>query len=83
MGRQVSDWPTGNILRELNLGTTDEPRDRAAHVFESSAPRSVFNEGLAIDYKWFDKWDIEPRWEFGFGMRCVSLLDSSDHCPFL
>lgn len=29
----------------------------------------MFSEGLAIDYKWFDKWDIKPRFEFGFGLR--------------
>jgi beta-glucosidase len=34
-------------------------------------PQSVFSEGLAIDYKWFDKWDIKPRYEFGFGLRYV------------
>lgn len=32
-------------------------------------PRTVFTEGLAIDYKWFDKWNIEPRYEFGYGLR--------------
>lgn len=35
-------------------------------------PRAIFSEGLAIDYKWFDRWDIEPRFEFGFGMRSVA-----------
>jgi beta-glucosidase len=32
-------------------------------------PRAVFAEGLAIDYKWFDKYGIEPRYEFGYGLR--------------
>ena len=31
--------------------------------------QSDFREGLAIDYKWFDKWNIEPRFPFGFGLR--------------
>ena len=35
-------------------------------------PRAIFSEGLAIDYKWFDKRGIEPRFEFGFGMRSVA-----------
>lgn len=34
-------------------------------------PRAVFSEGLAIDYKWFDKWEVKPRYEFGFGLRCA------------
>ena len=39
-------------------------------------PRAVFSESLAIDYKWFDKWDIKPRFEFGFGLRCASYNDA-------
>lgn len=27
-----------------------------------------FKEGVAIDYKWFDKEGIAPRYEFGFGL---------------
>lgn len=34
-------------------------------------PRAVFSEGLAIDYKWFDKWNIKPRYPFGHGLRWV------------
>lgn len=36
----------------------------------------MFSESLAIDYKWFDKWDIKPRFEFGFGLRCASYNDA-------
>lgn len=36
-------------------------------------PRSVFSEGLAIDYKWFDKHDIAPGFEFGHGLRWANL----------
>lgn len=35
---------------------------------KSDEPRSHFNEGPYIDYKWFDKKDITPRFEFGFGL---------------
>ncbi|KAL1624210.1 hypothetical protein SLS54_004140 [Diplodia seriata] len=33
-----------------------------------------FEEGLYIDYRHFDKAEIEPRYEFGFGL-CESYLD--------
>jgi len=59
MGKAVSDWPTGNIVREMMS---------ASNARQSEIPRAVFSEGLAIDYKWFDKWNIEPRFEFGFGL---------------
>lgn len=32
-----------------------------------------FSEGLFIDYRYFDQNDIEPRYEFGFGL-CKSLF---------
>lgn len=35
-------------------------------------PQAKFAEGLAIDYKWFDKHDISPRYEFGYGLGYVS-----------
>jgi beta-glucosidase len=31
-------------------------------------PKSFFDEGLKIDYRWFDSKNIEPRYEFGFGL---------------
>ncbi|WWD19167.1 hypothetical protein CI109_103625 [Kwoniella shandongensis] len=60
MGKSATDWPTGNIVREM--GQKSDPY-----------PRAFFSEGLAIDYKWFDKWDIEPRYEFGFGLSYTTF----------
>lgn len=31
-------------------------------------PQQNFDEGLYIDYRHFDKYDITPRYEFGFGL---------------
>ena len=42
------------ILREPNAGT--------------NAPQVDFEEGIFIDYRAFDKDDIEPVYEFGFGL---------------
>ena len=40
-------------------------------------PESNFTEGLYIDYRHFDKYDIEPRYEFGYGMS-YSNFEYSD-----
>lgn len=32
------------------------------------APKAFFDEGLNIDYRYFDSNNIEPRYEFGFGL---------------
>ncbi|EPS37355.1 hypothetical protein H072_8969 [Dactylellina haptotyla CBS 200.50] len=34
----------------------------------SYAPQQNFTSGLLIDYRYFDKKEIEPRFEFGFGL---------------
>jgi beta-glucosidase len=73
MGKRVSDWPTGNIVQEMpsksiSTGSLSHS-DEFLQISLNPAPKAVFHEGLAIDYKWFDKRNIEPRWEFGHGMR--------------
>ncbi|ORX38400.1 glycoside hydrolase superfamily [Kockovaella imperatae] len=57
MGRTESEWPP-SIIREEE---------------DETYPRSFFTEGLAIDYKWFDKYNIPPRFEFGFGLSYTSF----------
>jgi beta-glucosidase len=71
MGKATSDWPTGNILRETvsDAGLHAQSDPLQSRGWLETNPRSVFSEGLAIDYKWFDKYDITPRYEFGFGLR--------------
>ncbi|TXT15566.1 hypothetical protein VHUM_00069 [Vanrija humicola] len=58
MGRKESDWPPNSIVRKIKKG---------------DAPRLHFAEGVAIDYKWFDKHYIDPRFEFGFGLSYTSF----------
>jgi len=36
-------------------------------------PQQNFTEGLYIDYRYFEKHDIEPRYEFGYGMSYTTF----------
>ncbi|KAK9454246.1 glycosyl hydrolase family 3 N terminal domain-containing protein [Dipodascopsis uninucleata] len=50
--------------------------DYAATVMYEPIPLSPqinFTEGIYIDYRHFDKYDIEPRFEFGFGLTYSSF----------
>jgi beta-glucosidase len=70
MGKQVEDWPKNSLIRDLpksKHGGGDAQRTEQASI--RPVPKSVFHEGLTIDYKWFDKQRIAPRWEFGYGLR--------------
>ncbi|KAK6910773.1 hypothetical protein I203_104805 [Kwoniella mangroviensis CBS 8507] len=53
MGKSPNDWPKDSIVRHMGKG---------------AYPIARFTEGLAIDYKWFDKHKITPRYEFGYGL---------------
>lgn len=68
MGKAASDWPTGNIVRDMVSGVV-LLACADLQIKKEAYPRAVFSEGLAIDYKWFDKWDIAPRYPFGYGLR--------------
>ena len=41
------------------------------------SPQQNFSEGLYIDYRYFDKFDIAPRYEFGFGLSYTQFTLSS------
>jgi beta-glucosidase len=46
-------------------------------VSDGLAPQQNFSEGLYIDYRHFDKQDIAPRYEFGYGLSYTKFELSS------
>jgi beta-glucosidase len=50
----------------------DEPEGKFAKF-----PQSNFSEGLYIDYRAFDKYNITPRYEFGFGLSYTTFSYSN------
>ncbi|GIZ39345.1 hypothetical protein CKM354_000273200 [Cercospora kikuchii] len=59
--------------KEEDYGPTSKILKFPNHV----VPQQNFTEGLYIDYRYFDKHDIEPRFEFGFGLSYTAFELSS------
>ena len=58
--------PSGKLPYTWGKSISDWPNTIVTDAVQ--APQSDFTEGLFIDYRWFDKNNIEPRYEFGFGL---------------
>ncbi|USW48251.1 Putative glycoside hydrolase, family 3, glycoside hydrolase family 3 domain, immunoglobulin [Septoria linicola] len=70
--------PSGHLpytiaKHEDDYGPTSKILTFPNHV----VPQQNFTEGLYIDYRYFDKHDIDPRFEFGYGLSYTDFNLSS------
>lgn len=74
---------SGNGLADILYGST-APNGKLPYTIAkqasdygtstTSAETQVFTEGLYIDYRHFDKSNITPRYEFGYGLcKCLRV----------
>ncbi|KAI1366671.1 glycoside hydrolase superfamily [Xylaria arbuscula] len=80
---------SGNALTDVILGTVnpsgklpwtigrtlDDYGEGAKILYKPNGfvPQQDFKEGLYTDYRYFDKFNIEPRFEFGFGLSYTTF----------
>ncbi|KAI0602672.1 glycoside hydrolase family 3 protein [Biscogniauxia sp. FL1348] len=64
-------WTIGKRLEDYGEGAQVMYRPNGV------VPQQDFTEGLYIDYRHFDKYGVEPRFEFGFGLS-YTTFDFSD-----
>ncbi|CAK7238293.1 hypothetical protein SEUCBS140593_010519 [Sporothrix eucalyptigena] len=63
--------PYSVAKNETDYGVTLAPSEGEGAFVDW--PQSNFTEGLYIDYRLFDKSDITPRYEFGFGLSYTTF----------
>ncbi|KAJ3762290.1 beta-D-xylosidase/beta-D-glucosidase [Lentinula raphanica] len=64
--------PSGKLPWTWGKSVDDYPPNGVIYTDDYS-PESNFTEGVFIDYRWFDKKGITPRYEFGFGLSYTTF----------
>ena len=64
-GRTPFTW--GKMLEDYGTGVLYEPNNG------DDAPQDEFSEGVFIDYRHFDRENITPTYEFGFGLSYTTF----------
>ncbi|KAJ7833847.1 glycoside hydrolase superfamily [Mycena olivaceomarginata] len=64
--------PSGRLPYTIAKARGDYPAD-ILYVSGDGTPQLTYDEGLGIDYRWFDSKNIAPRFEFGFGLSYTTF----------
>lgn len=66
--------PSGHLPYTIGKTLSDYgPGGQIMYLPNAVVPQQDFNEGLYIDYRWFDKQRIAPRFPFGFGLSYTTF----------
>ncbi|EFQ32559.1 glycosyl hydrolase family 3 N terminal domain-containing protein [Colletotrichum graminicola] len=66
--------PSGKLPYTIPKSLKDfGPGGQILYLPNGIVPQQDFSEGLYIDYRHFDKQEIEPRFEFGFGLSYTTF----------
>lgn len=72
--------PSGHLPFTIGQSLEDYgPGAKIMYLPNAVIPQQDFKEGLYIDYRYFDKNDIEPRFSFGFGLSYTTFNISKIH----
>ncbi|RQM04971.1 hypothetical protein DH86_00003692 [Scytalidium sp. 3C] len=66
--------PSGKLPYTIGKSLDDYgPGAKILYLPNGVVPQQNFSEGLYIDYRHFDKYDVEPSFEFGFGLSYTTF----------
>lgn len=70
--------PSGHLPYTIGKTLADYgPGGQVMYLPNGVVPQQDFTEGLYIDYRWFDKRGVAPRFPFGFGLSYTTFEFSS------
>ncbi|MFO7797968.1 MAG: beta-glucosidase [Promethearchaeati archaeon] len=77
-GKVIADIIFGDVNPSGKLPLTFPKRleDSPAHISEKRYPSNkkvIYDEGIFVGYRYFDKYSIEPLFPFGFGLSYTSF----------
>jgi len=66
--------PSGKLPYTIGKSLDDYgPGAKILYFTNGAIPQQTYSEGLYIDYRHFDKFDVTPRFEFGFGLSYTTF----------
>lgn len=66
--------PSGKLPYTIGRSLDDYGGGAKVMYYANGAlPQQDFDEGIYIDYRHFDRYDIEPRYEFGYGLSYTTF----------
>ncbi|KAF2202130.1 beta-glucosidase 1 precursor [Delitschia confertaspora ATCC 74209] len=66
--------PSGHLPYTIGKSEDDYgPGSKVLYYPNGIVPQQNFSEGLYIDYRYFDKQNITPRYEFGYGLSYTTF----------
>lgn len=70
--------PSGHLPYTIAKAEKDYGPDSGILYYPNGVvPQQDFKEGLYFDYRYFDKHDVTPRYEFGYGLSYTNFTISS------
>jgi beta-glucosidase len=74
--------PSGKLPFTIAANVSDYDSNTYYNESIGLNPTTNFSEGNFIDYRYFDKKNITPLYEFGFGLSYTSFVSSFPSCSF-
>jgi beta-glucosidase len=80
--------PSGRLPVTFPVREADSPTAASALSYPGVSGQERYSEGIFTGYRWYDKYDIEPLFPFGFGLSYttfaysgLTLLPATDRAP--